>query len=494
MKLRKGISLIVLLSLSFLFLPSNYNLATSGTISVTATTAEISFLQSGVGTDFSGTVLTVDGSPVQRSELTKTYSWSVGSSHVFLWQNPLGVSASKRYLWTSTSGLSTVQGDMITTPSGSGSVTGNYRTQYNITINAGTGGTVNLAGGWYDASTATPITASPSVGYTFKSWVVTGGVSVSNLSSASTNMTVTGAGTLLATFEPAPSPRISFNQSGVGTDFSGEVLAIDGISIQYSELTKSYNWTIGSTHNFTWQSPLTVSAQKRYVWTSTSGLSTLQSGSVVMPSNSGSVTGIYSTEYNVAVQTPTGGSTNPAVGGWYRSGQTVGISATPSTNYSFSNWITTGSLTVANPTAGSTTFTVNGSGTIKANFTSTSPHGPVNVTVTIQSSGHGTTNPAAGTYTVQSGSQMTIEAIPKSGYEWYWWDGLTVSETVDNPVTITAHQDRNITALFRVSIAPPGIEPGMIAIIVGAVAAGVVLYLLIDKPTSLKKFLKTSAS
>ena len=89
---------------------------------------------------------------------------------------------------------------------------------------------------------------------------------------------------------------------------------------------------------------------------------------------------------------------------------------------------------------------------------------------------------------------MTIEAIPKSGYEWYWWDGLTVSETVDNPVTITAHQDRNITALFRVSIAPPGIEPGMIAIIVGAVAAGVVLYLLIDKPTSLKKFLKTSAS
>lgn len=89
---------------------------------------------------------------------------------------------------------------------------------------------------------------------------------------------------------------------------------------------------------------------------------------------------------------------------------------------------------------------------------------------------------------------MTIEAIPSSGYEWYWWDGLSASEILENPVTITANQDRSIIALFRASHAPPGIEPGIIGIIVGIVAVAAVLFLVIDKPAFLTKFIRPSAS
>lgn len=83
---------------------------------------------------------------------------------------------------------------------------------------------------------------------------------------------------------------------------------------------------------------------------------------------------------------------------------------------------------------------------------------------------------------------MTITAIPASSYEWYWWDGLTAGETVHNPLTITANQNRSITAVFRLSTAPSGIEPGIIVILVGVVAIGIVLYLLINRPTSITKF------
>jgi Tol biopolymer transport system component len=447
------------------------------------------FKQSGIDLDFKGSILNIDEVySYTVSQLPFGWPWvPYVKSHTFSWISPLTVSAEKRYVWYSTTGeLSVFQSGTITPPTGIWSVIGNYMTQYNINISTGSGGTVDKVSGWYNVSIPTSITATPSTGYTFKNWVTTGGVSVSNTSSSATTMTVTAAGILQAKFELILPIGVSFIASGVGGDFTGTVLVVDGAPVNPADFIKSYSWSVSSTHSFAWQSPLAVSSEKRYVWLNTSGLSALQSGSVTTPSGSSSVTGTYSTEYYVTVQTPIGGTINFATSGWYRSDQAPSISATASTNYLFKNWITTGGVTIANPTASSTTFIANGPGTITANFSSTLP--AVNVTVTIQSPDHGTTNPAPGTYTVQQGSQMTITAIPASSYEWYWWDGLTAGETVHNPLTITANQNRSITAVFRLSTAPSGIEPGIIVILVGVVAIGIVLYLLINRPTSITKF------
>jgi len=96
--------------------------------------AEVTFHQDGVGTDFTGTVLTVDGTGYTRTDLPKTFTWTIGTDHTFAYHSPLDVSAVKRYVWTHTLGLCTAQSGTITVPSEGGSVTGYYKTQYYLTV------------------------------------------------------------------------------------------------------------------------------------------------------------------------------------------------------------------------------------------------------------------------------------------------------------------------------------------------------------------------
>jgi hypothetical protein len=88
--------------------------------------------------------------------------------------------------------------------------------------------------------------------------------------------------------------KITFNQTGVGSDFTGTVLVIDGkYNYGVSALPVSLMLNIGSTHKFAFQSPLVVPpGGKEYDWKSTSGLSTLQSGSITVTAP-GSVIGNY---------------------------------------------------------------------------------------------------------------------------------------------------------------------------------------------------------
>lgn len=96
--------------------------------------------------------------------------------------------------------------------------------------------------------------------------------------------------------------NITFDQTGVGSDFTGTVVAIDGSNYDISTLPASFWWYNGSTHTFAFQSPLLVgSGAKEYDCASTTGLSTLQSDSITV-SGAGNVTGNYVTRvHDVAV-------------------------------------------------------------------------------------------------------------------------------------------------------------------------------------------------
>ncbi|NWG10790.1 PKD domain-containing protein [Candidatus Bathyarchaeota archaeon] len=144
--------------------------------------------------------------------------------------------------------------------------------------------------------------------------------------------------------------EITFAYSGVNPDFSGAIFNVDGTD--YST-AKSFWWDSGSSHSFAFKSPLVVGANvKRYVWTSTTGLSTSQSGSITV-STSGSVTGNYKTQYLLTVQTnPSGlspqptrnpaGEAGPTNGWWYDAATSVSLNAQTVTGYTFSNWIVDG--------------------------------------------------------------------------------------------------------------------------------------------------------
>jgi len=97
----------------------------------------------------------------------------------------------------------------ITVGSSASTFTATFQTQYQLTISASpaAGGTVSPAsGGFYNAGTAVPITATPAAGYAFSNW--TFGVAAST--SASTTVTMSAPQAVAAVF------TIVTNSSGLG--------------------------------------------------------------------------------------------------------------------------------------------------------------------------------------------------------------------------------------------------------------------------------------
>ncbi len=128
---------------------------------VTATFSQnactIMFAASGIGLDFTGTALTVDGADYAANALPLSFTWISGSEHTFAYAAPLSAGSGIQYTWSSTEGLSNLQNGSLTA-AGSGTVTGNYSTQYYLTVISayGTAG----GSGWYDAGTSAQATLS----------------------------------------------------------------------------------------------------------------------------------------------------------------------------------------------------------------------------------------------------------------------------------------------------------------------------------------------
>ncbi len=142
---------------------------------------QITFYQSGVGSDFAGTVITVDGNGYGLTDLPKSFLWGEASTHSFSFASPLTVDTGKRYVWTSTSGDSAQQSDsQFVVPNGDGGVTGNYGIQFYLTVDNGGHGTGN-GQDWYNASSPAtfsigPTTVSGAAGtqYVFTGWAGSG--------------------------------------------------------------------------------------------------------------------------------------------------------------------------------------------------------------------------------------------------------------------------------------------------------------------------------
>ena len=126
----------------------------------------------------------------------------------------------------------------------------------------------------------------------------------------------------------------------------------------------------------------------------------------------------------------------------YYDGTEVQIEAIPDTDYIFNGW--TGDVSLGHENDNPITITMDSDKSITANFAL-----PV---LTIIAGIGGTTDPAPDTYTYDEGTEVTITAMPNSGYEFSGWSGDASRTT--NPITITMDSDKSITANFSAT-APP---------------------------------------
>ena len=247
-------------------------------------------------------------------------------------------------------------------------------------VNVGLGFGIRTIGEFYDHPNDKIVSVSPGSAWYFRNFTIPttaipGSYDVewriwSGTPGTSTPIQIVGWQSGL--FAVAEVASVVFSAAVPGTSTSGAILTVDGA--QYTSLPQIFSWMVGSSHSYSWASFLndTISSTKGYEWQSCSGLNSSQTGTLTVPAGGGSVAASYATDYQIvfALNPPDGGSTSPNGAQWCRAGSQLSVSAQPSATFSFQNWSISSlsPISVLNSTSASTTATINGAGTITANF------------------------------------------------------------------------------------------------------------------------------
>jgi PKD repeat protein len=156
-------------------------------------------------------------------------------------------------------------------------------------------------------------------------------------------------------------------------------------------------------------------------------------------SNEADVTVVLPT-YNLTIIATAGGTTDPIPGTYsYDEGTNVQVTAIPDANYDFVYWELDGAY---NGTGNPTTVLMNENHTLKAIFAI------VTYTLTITTTTGGTTIPAAGAYTYDAGSSVSVQAFPSANYLFDHWELDGSYAGTDNPTTVQMDDDHTLHAVF----------------------------------------------
>jgi len=395
-------------------------------VSPPSNTVTITFQLSGVGSDASGTILTIDGAGYSYSTFPKSFTWTISSTHSVVASTPVSAGSGKQYVfkfWTNGDGLSGASG-VYTTPTSSQTVEAKYKTQYQLTmqVNPAGGGSTSPAVGsyWYDSTLPVSISATAASGYAFSSWTGSGTGSYSGTDNPKT-ITMNGPITETANFQPSSTTvLITITSSPAGSGF----VKVDDVAIT---TPRTFEWTIGSSHKLEALSPVGGGSGIQYIFQSWSD-GGAQSHTYTVPSSSQTVTANFKTQYQLTMQVNPvgGGSTSPAVGSyWYDSGSPVSISATPASGYTFSSWSGSGSGSYTGST-NQVSITMNAPITETANFQGAS----YTVTVYTRKAGDGS---ALSGVQVTFGSQT--KSTDSSGNAEFSVSAGTYSLSVSSPVS-----------------------------------------------------------
>jgi hypothetical protein len=192
----------------------------------------ITFQLLGVDEAVSESMLTIDGVGYAPSELPKSFSWIVGSTHTLAATSPVSCGSGCQYVWASWSDGG-AQSHTYTTPTSAQTVTATYTKQYQVTfavngISSDATGTVVTVNGaaktlsqlpytaWYDSgatvtySFASPVSASSGKQY---AWLSTSGL---GQTAQSGTFTASASGTVTATYRTQFELTIQVDPPGTG--------------------------------------------------------------------------------------------------------------------------------------------------------------------------------------------------------------------------------------------------------------------------------------
>ena len=288
---------------------------------------------------------------------------------------------------------------------------------FTLTIGASTGGTTDPVPGTYSClpGTEAVITATPDSGYSFSGW--TGDVPSGHELDNPITVTVDSDKSIEANFIPQHTLNIIAGTGGTTDPPPGTYVHDEGTSI-IVEAVPSANyrfdhWTGDIPPGHENDNPVTI---------------TMDSGK--------DITAHFVRQYILTIIADPGGTTQPAPGTHiYDSGASVGITAYPDSGYRFSNW--SGDVSgINNPLE----INMDSDKTVTAHFIQLH-------TLTILTTGEGTTDPVPGVHDYDTGAEVSITAIPESGYEFIEWSG-DISGT-ENPVTLIMDSDKSVTANFE---------------------------------------------
>ncbi|MEM3666767.1 MAG: SdrD B-like domain-containing protein, partial [Candidatus Bathyarchaeia archaeon] len=267
---------------------------------------------------------------------------------------------------------------------------------------------------------------------------------------------------------PPITATVTFNATGLGPDASEKiVLTVDGTSYTFSQLPLTFEWAVGSPHNFSWSSPVEVTSGKCYLWTSTSGLSGLQNGEIIVPTEGGNITGNYKSQYYLTVISPYGNPTPSS--GWFDAGIEINASVTSpwpdgavGIRHVCTGWTGTGSV----PTSGtetSVTFTINEPSSItwnwKTQYLLTVGTNPPGLSPQPTRNPPGEAGPA-NSWWYDNSTSVTLTAQQVEGYEFNSWSVNNVNQGINvNPVTVIMDAPKTATAHYSTITPPPPPPP-----------------------------------
>ena len=393
---------------------------------------QLTFGQSGLAADATGTIVTVNGGA--QSTLPYTAYYDAGSTVTYSYTSPVTSSVSGKQYALTTPAPSPTSGFTV---SGAQTITGTYKVQWQVSFAQSglaadaTGTIVTVNGG---AQSTLPYTAyydaGSTVTYSYTS-PVTSSVSGKQYAlttpapSPTSGFTVSGAQTITGTYKVQW--QVSFAQSGLAADATGTIVTVNGGAQSTLPYTAYYD--AGSTVTYSYTSPVTSSVSgKQYVLTTPAPSPT--SGFTV--SGAQTVTGTYKVQWQVSfaqsglaadatgtIVTVNGGaqSTLPYTA-YYDAGSTVTYSYTSPVTSSVSGKQYALTTPAPSPTSG---FTVSGAQTVTGTY---------KVQWQVSFAQSGLAADATGTIvTVNGGAQSTLP------YTAYYDDGSTVTYSYTSPVT-----------------------------------------------------------
>ena len=146
----------------------------------------------------------------------------------------------------------------------------------------------------------------------------------------------------------SPKTIVTYFGSGLDSSSSGTVLVVDGANYTYTDLPVEFEWEPGESHSFAWNALVSSDPGKRFVWVSTSGISTSKNGLVLVPFGEGSVFASYWIQYYLTVVSE---HSNPnPTSEWFNSGTLITasvsspVSGGTSIKHIGTGWTGTGSV------------------------------------------------------------------------------------------------------------------------------------------------------